>query len=405
MYYNFKKNHKEMTAQPAQAQPRAKYTEAQMIADWIASKKIQFDTVGIERTRDGVPMSDLDDNSLYLDCLNELFNGNRKAMPKDFFNTILDSNYIPQNNPIKVFRESISIPNDTEMGFVDKLISGIPITGTDEDVAITRDFIKRWLVGIVATMSGDESPLMLVLCGGVGTGKTRFFRDLLPKTLQKYRRETRLEDKNQKDELTLFARSILVLLDDFDVALRDKKKSAFIRELLSKDKFDIRLPYGKQATTMRRLGVMCGTSNEYEILLNDNLNRRFVPVRLSGALNFDILNSVDRDLLFAELYRLYWDGHPFKILGNDIAKLEAIGKQFLTPDTTREILEDNFEEQPDGFGEEWSVTQIIAHLGGRYRLTPDDTTVIRFGMAIKALGWKKTRKRSGMVYRLTRRES
>jgi len=64
-------------------------------------------------------------------------------------------------------------------------------------------WITKWLVSVVASAYGNYSPLVLVLSGErQGTGKTHFFRYLLPKKLRYLFGESKM-DNGKDDEILM----------------------------------------------------------------------------------------------------------------------------------------------------------------------------------------------------------
>ena len=54
-------------------------------------------------------------------------------------------------------------------------------------------FIRKWFLCIAAALDGKPVRSVLALVGGQNTGKTEWFRRLLPRDLQKYYAESKLD--------------------------------------------------------------------------------------------------------------------------------------------------------------------------------------------------------------------
>jgi hypothetical protein len=107
--------------------------------------------------------------------------------------------------------------------------------------------LKKWLVGAIHNWTSpidDEevSPLVLVLSGSQASGKTSFFRNMLPKELRKYFIDESMEEGG-KDVMKRMATSMIMLNDEFGgMAAKDVKN---FKKITETNKITIRLPYGR----------------------------------------------------------------------------------------------------------------------------------------------------------------
>ena len=346
---------------------------------WLKNKGCEYNQISKRLSVKGDCITDMQENNLYLDCINELYHGNRKGIPKDFFNTVLKSDKVNSYNPIKDYMKNA---NPCRNGTIDKLISSLRIANNSE---LSKKFVKKWLVSIIAAMDGHPSPLFLVLCGGVGTGKTRFLRDLLPPELNEYRFETRLEAINLNDEHQEYSRNLLILLDDMDEVLRDPKKEAYIKEITTKDKFNIRKAYGHFSEEYKRLGVFCGSSNLDDILLKSDGNRRIIPIKIAGCINWEISNAIDRNDLFNELIFEYKAGYDYKVIGSEISELESLSVPFVNESFEMQVLRANY--TPCDESAPKTITEMIVGIATEYKINNIAQSIQRFSIACKQLGW------------------
>lgn len=196
------------------------------------------------------------------------------------------------------------------------------------------EFGRKWLVSLVAAAHGQISPLMLVLCGKKqGTGKTTFFRQLLPPELRAdYFDNFRLD----ADKDTFIKMCTYWLLLDDEMGGRSHREAVEFKTLSSRDKMSLRRSYGRFAESMRRLAVLAGTTNDPEIIYEDE-NRRIIPINVLG-IDWARYNAVDKVDLFMEAYHLYKAGFQWEILGNSKTLLEQNTGKFKQTDTEIEAL-------------------------------------------------------------------
>jgi hypothetical protein len=180
---------------------------------------------------------------------------------------------------------------------------------------------KKWLVGSVHNWLSPihetkVSPLTLVLCGQKqGTGKTSFFRNLLPKELRKYLIEHRIDAKD-KDSIYNLVKGLIVLDDEFGgLATKDVKD---FKKIADANLIDIRLPYSAFYSKMKRKASLCGTSNESDVLKDVTGNRRILPINVE-SIDYESMIKINTDDLWREVFKLWRDDFDWKIYSsNDV---------------------------------------------------------------------------------------
>ena len=246
-----------------------------------------------------------------------------KSTPSELIHTIMQSHYIPSYDPFKEFLQTNELhPN--QRGVLDEFIESIRIANDREgDIDFARILIRKWLLGVIASMMGTHSVLCLVLCGRQNIGKTRFFRELLPDALKRYYCEDKFDPG--KDSYLLMTKKLIICDDEFGG--KSKKEAKLFKEILSKQAITIRKPYDRVSEDLTRLSVFCGTTNDEHILNDPTGNRRILPVQITG-IHFEKMDKIDRTGLWIELYRLWKeDPNGFFLNSEEIATLNAYGRE------------------------------------------------------------------------------
>tara|TARA_R110000796_G_scaffold73842_1_gene165862 strand:- start:7808 stop:10051 length:2244 start_codon:yes stop_codon:yes gene_type:complete len=317
----------------------------------------------------------------------------------DTVERLIASDFIPDFNPLEEFFEN----NDHRRpnGLIEKLAQCIDTdTGAkfgDVDPDYKFLFIKKWLIGIVASVYKQHSPLLLVLTGGQNSGKTEFFRRLLPEALQKYYAESKL-DAGKDDEILMTQK--LIIMDD-ELGGKSKQEAKRLKELTSKDYFTLREPYGRKNVRLKRLAVLCGTSND-ELVLNDPTgNRRTVPINVI-SIDHELYNSIDKSDLFLEAYHAFKDGYKWQLTREDIEKLNKNTVEFEQIRHEGELIS-KFYKLPEfaGYGEQivlMTATEIKAHIEEQ---SGQKMSQYKIGQELKALNFnQKSKKVFGKTQRL-----
>jgi hypothetical protein len=325
----------------------------------------------------GKPIDDSDINSLYLDSKVAF-----EPVTKDLICSILFSNRIDQYNPIHTFFSGRQIVQD-QCPNLSLLISSI-ITDTPN----ADKWIIKWLVSAVASAYGKHSPLVLVLSGEVqGTGKTHWFRYLLPQQLQSLFAESKM-DAGKDDEILMTKKWII--LDD-EYGGKSKREEKRLKEITSKQWINVREPYGRVSVDLKRLSVFCGTSNETQILNDPTGNRRIIPIHVIG-IDHTHYNNCDKEQLWVEIYSMYKAGFDYTVLAEEISQLNENTEEFKQSSPEEELIAVKL--SPDGFVPEWmNITQIIQYLISDTKYNNLSNT--RVGILLTNLGFEKKRMRMG----------
>lgn len=229
-------------------------------------------------------------NSIYLRARSAF---NMGDVTFDLINRIIYSDFIPTYNPITEYIEKNSWRKSS--GNIAAMLTTI-----DSDTPGGGVFLRKWLLGIIAVYHGQPVRYRLALVGKGRTGKTQWFRRLLPDALKPYYGESSLE-AGKDDELLMCQK--LILMDD-ELGGKNKVDEKRVKNLTSKQTFSLRAPYARQNEDFKRLAILCGTSNETDIIGDRTGNTRMLVIHVN-SINHAAYNEIDKDELFMELYRTY----------------------------------------------------------------------------------------------------
>lgn len=243
---------------------------------------------------------------------------------------VLLSPAIPEYHPIKDFFERHK--KKDSRGHIAMLSKSIKTDTGGYD--FVEDYLKRWFVGAVSMVYGKHSPLCLMLIGKTqNTGKTEFFRRILPEEIQSYYGESKWE--RGKDDEILMCQKWIILNDEYEGRTVDDEKK--MKQLLSAQTFNIRAPYGRRHEDRKRIAALCATSNEENVLKDPTGNRRFIPIRIL-AIDHVIYNQVDKVKLWLEAYHLYKSGFDWEIRGEAQKKLEESTAEYNQTSLEAELI-------------------------------------------------------------------
>ena len=290
--------------------------------------------------------------------LNTIFQNAKKIFnqnaPTAVMKELIHSEFTPVYSPLlEFFKDNqFNIPEDP-IGLVNSLWNTIET----DNPAYLREFGTKWLVSLIAAAHGQHSPLMLILTGSQGTGKTEFFRRLLPPALSQYYAESKLN--SGKDDHILMTQRWLIL--DDEISGKSKKEEDQMKSLLSAQEFSLRKPYGSGNVTLRRLAVLAGTSNKEQVLADPTGNRRFIPARFLGC-DHGAYNAIDKVQLIMAAYALYKQGFRWEINREDAVRLNAATQHFEQSSLEQELILRHYAPGIDGIGEWLMIADVKVEL-------------------------------------------
>lgn len=308
----------------------------QSLIQWLSMNhpmRINSITKKIEET--GTDLTEAKRNTIYLRAR---ITFNSKEVTKQLVDSIIFSDFITEYNPITEYIDKNRHRNST--GNIEKVIESIKTNTPNSDV-----FIKKWLVSIIAAYDGFPVRSVLALVGGQNTGKTEWFRRLLPSKLTKYYAESKLD--NGKDDEILMTEKLIVM--DDEMGGKSKQDEKRFKELTSKQTFSLRAAYGRHNEDYKRLSILCGTSNDPNIINDPTGNTRILPIDVI-SINHELYNSIDKDELFMELLRSYEGGYEWRLNKDEMSDLNLVSQNFETIAFERELILQFFTAEGNAFG-------------------------------------------------------
>lgn len=311
-----------------------------------------------------VVLTDTEVNDMYLSA-KKMFDFN---VPINDVRSILNSNKVKKINVLTDFLES-NASNPT--GIIEQYAKCI-YPQSDYNVWAFR----KWIVGALHnwTASNVEKlvcPLTLVLTGQQhGTGKTSFLRNIMPKELDKYIVEAKING-NDKDSMYTLCNSLLVLDDEFGgKAFKDVKEYKAISDM---NIITQRRPYEREAKTFKRRAILCGTSNEIDILKDVTGNRRILPINVE-KIDYNSVLEIDKTSLIIEAYNLLKSGFEWIVRTQedmDYIKNNSTQNETILP--IEEVFFKYFSIEPTSWHTDekiWNQGEILEYLNFKSILKP-----------------------------------
>jgi predicted P-loop ATPase len=216
---------------------------------------------------------------------------------------------------------------------------------------------------------------------------------MLPAELRPYYAESKL-DAGKDDEILMTQK--LIIMDD-EMGGKSKKESKRLKELTSKQTFTLREPYGKMNVDLNRLAVLCGTTNDLEILNDPTGNRRLLPIQIE-SIDFEVYNSVDKRLMLIEAYNLWKEGFNWQVNREDVDRMQLEHSKFEEYSKEYELIQKYFKVPESHFNSEMTASDIQVKIE---QATGQRLILKRIGAELKRMGFKQMLKKvNGKTARL-----
>ena len=318
-----------------------------------------------------------------------------KDTRKTDLETVLESGFVPAYHPFLHYLNRL--PPWDGQDHILALSVTVTVKGGVEKQMLFYDYLKRWLVAMVASWIDDEvvNQAVLVLIGEQGIYKTTWFSHLLPPALRDYFRIKVNSSRVSKDDLITLSQYGLVCYEELDV-MRPSDVNT-MKSVVTMPSVDERKPYGHYTEHMPHVASFCGTGNNEQFLTDQTGNRRWLPFLVESIVS-PRDHPFDYEGIYAQAYALYRQGfrHYFTKAEEDV--LREHNKTFETPQPEQETISTHFRPPTDGEkGDFYTATDILTHIGYHPSLR---LTVEKIGSAMKALGFRTYRSNGRRGYRV-----
>ena len=279
-------------------------------------------------------------------------------------------------------------PSVGEKDYIRELAATIRVKGGEQEQMLWYRYLKKWLVGMVASWLSDDvvNNVILVLIGEQGAYKTTWFYYLLPPPLKQYFYTKTNANRMSKDDILTLAQYALVCCEELDT-MRPAELNQ-LKAAVTMPSIDERAAYAHYHEHRKHIASFCGTGNNTQFLSDPTGNRRWLPFEVES-----IVSPRDHPFhyegIYAQALALYKSGFQYWFTKEEIQELNHHNRQFETPHLERELVSLYFripmESENGMFMTSARAIQIIG-TGISQKLNPT-----RVGLAFNELGFQRVR--------------
>ena len=215
-------------------------------------------------------------------------------------------------DPVRAYLEHCS--NAVEPTYIDRLASTYlrPQDANKTEPTLYDKMLKCTLIAAVARVfqPGCKHDYACVLLGEQGARKSSFW-----KALGGHFFADALRDCQSKDDLMVLHRSWIMEWAELD-HITNKRQAGLIKAFLSQSTDMFRVPYGKTAEVFPRRGIIVGSTNSDEFLVDETGNRRFwvIPVGVTHSQPIDVdMLMKEVDAIWASAVHAYQNDEPYAL--------------------------------------------------------------------------------------------
>jgi putative DNA primase/helicase len=235
--------------------------------------------------------------------------------------------------------------------------------------------IMRWMVSAIAAAfepSGISSHGVLVLQGDQYLGKTKWMKDLAPKSLGVIKDGLTL-NPSDKDSVLQCVSHWIIELGELDATFR-KSDIASLKSFITSDRDILRRPYDRLPSEFARRTVFFASVNPRQFLHDSTGNRRFWVIECSD-INHN--HGLDMQQVWAEFYEMYKAGEAWFLSPEEMAVLNGKNEEFMAATPALEMVDSAFDWGLPANNRDVLMTATqIAHAAGIERPTKADVNDI-----------------------------
>lgn len=203
--------------------------------------------------------------------------------------------------------------------------------GMETNPAYAQDLFKRWIVGTArrAIYPGEPLDGCLTFTGPTNTGKTRFFRLLLPPPFEERTTEVLGDIKEPRKLIEAILGRTVVCFDELAVLDHPKVIETF-KQLITKQAVDARLAYRRDPQRYNLRQGFGATTNKTKFIQDPTLSRRLWVIELNGKkmLNFDYLLA-NREQLWREAVKVAQTDFSVYLSAEQVRNVEIVNTKYV----------------------------------------------------------------------------
>ena len=274
---------------------------------------------------------------------------------------VIESDFVPEYHPFRFYLEHL--PKWDGQDHILGMSVSVSVKGSVEEQMLFAEYLKKWLVGMVAGWVDPTvvNNVILVLIGEQGSYKTTWFNYLLPPELSHYFYTKTNANRMGRDDLLTLAQYGLVCCEELDT-MRPSELNQ-LKAAVTMTSIDERAAYAHFHEHRKHIASFCGTGNNVQFLSDPTGNRRWLPFEVE-SIESPREHPFDYEGIYSQAYALYQQGFRYWFSREEILKLQEHNKAYEAPRLEQELIDIYF-RKPVGneYGEFMPVARALQVVG------------------------------------------
>ncbi len=306
---------------------------------------------------------------------------------------VIESDFVPDFHPFQYYLDHLP-PWDKQDHILSMSVS-VMVKGGVEEQMLFAEYLKKWLVGMVAAWVDDSvvNNVILVLIGEQGSYKTTWFNYLLPPELSRYFYTKTNANRMGRDDLLTLTQYALVCCEELDT-MRPAELNQ-LKAAVTMPSIDERAAYAHFHEHRKHIASFCGTGNNPHFLSDPTGNRRWLPFEVE-SISSPREHPFEYEKIYSQDYALYKQGFRYWFSQEEIKRLQVHNLQFQTARLEAELVQLYF-RQPVGVegGMFMSVARALQIVSANIS---QKLSAVYLGRAFNDLGFKSVKYRGQRGY-------
>lgn len=346
-----------------------------------------------------VPITDHFVNTLWMNMSTEK---NMKVNKEHLYN-VIHSSFAKEYDPLNEYFHHLPAWDGTD--YIGQLADMVKVKGCEgeSDESAHEWFklcLKKWIVGMVASINKDNSTnhLVLILLGKQGIYKTTWLTMILPEELRQYCYIKTNSSKLDKDDKIKTTENIMVILEEIDNMTKVELNE--LKAVITQTVINERRPYGRNSEKLKKIASFCGTGNNIQILTDDTGNRRFLPFEVISIEN-PRTHQYNYEGIYSQALHLLNNGFQYWLDADEMKEQARLQANFEQPSMEEELIMTHYRRPIEGEEGKWLMaSHILSNISMYVR---NQLSTRKLGIVLSKLGFEKKRLAEGTCYRLAER--
>ena len=315
---------------------------------------------------------------------------------KDVLETVIYSPSTPDYNPVQSWLDALpEWDGRNRISHLFEMIPGIKAEQVYWSTVWLRSAVAHWKQ--MDMLYGNECVPTLI--GEQGCGKSTFCKRLLPPHLREYYLD-HVNLRNKFDKEMALTNNLLVNIDEMDQITRRQQPE--LKQMLSKNRVNGRMIYGKEQTDRTRFASFIATTNNPHPLHDSTGSRRFICIAVSKGQLINTSEEIDYEQLYAQVLAELKRGERYWFTAEETVCIQRANAPFQNTLDVEAMLDACFRKpKDDEFAGIMTINEIAYTIARQYPcIEVNHSLKIKLGQILTKRGFLRKERHLCQAYEI-----